>query len=1246
MIDIMSISGELLLSVPVLSDAVVREELMADDCVRLSWRADYGDALPTGTYVMYGKEKYSLLQPYYPTRVNEVEFEYKPQFESRIVRWKKLPVPVYTFLADGTTVKSREFDWTFTGTPSDAMSLVRRAIKHETGEDWSVVVNDGLADTVEVASESSSIWSLLSDIAEQCETEWWVEKDMNVLHLGKCIHGSNLSLEVGKNVQVPSVTVNKEDYYTRFYAFGSTRNITQDNAVSTGCIVNKRLSLDPIKYPKGYKDIKGHFENGVFVSDLEEEEIFPTSLYFEEVYPSSKLSINNVRKRLRYRLDDSGNKIIVGGTESNPEYEQYAIWYFQIPNFSFTEDLIIEGLELSVHFKTGKLGGREFALAYHSKAEKVADSNDVDSTFAVREGDYEILFDEQSTGLIIPSVDYIIPQNGDEVILFNIEMPDEYIDSAYVDLEARLDEEIERRNKDNNSYEFNSNPIAFYEAGTDVKLGQAVSFLNNGAVLETRVLMVEKHLDYSFDQRIRVGNSVIVGTRQQLWGEVEEAKRETSEKVNSQRRYTQRRFRSAQETLDMLSGAFSSFSEGISPITVRTMSMLVGDESLQFNYVTNTTNPAITSPTIEYDSKIKRLVSSGDIIQHMTLGIDEVSSSHDISEYNFWRIEARNYEVPENDKACYVYIKAPQDGSLATLVCRNEAMEMGPLDGYYYFLTAILNSELDGKRDLVFVNGFTEILPAQITTNIIRSSDGQTYFDLANNEIGGVIKFKAGSEGIENLKGLPEYVNNEISKVKVGGQNMLRNSGFTGDYLSEKLADDVVLNATSQMLNGAFTHWTKQGQVASVTNLEGISVTGSGVSFGNAGVLSQSLYQGIIAGEKYIVSFKAKCATSSAGTVVVGDGINPSVTTELTQDWANYQIKLEPSSASSEFKIGGQYAIVCDLQLERGTVATSWSNSPFDNNSDRAYYNALKYLSDAIKGETLVSGGLVLTSLLKLGALNGNTFEEFAGVNGLYGDDNTPAFWAGGSLAQAIEAVEKYAADPTYKPTDTELLAMAKAVITHGGRAILNDAILRGTVYADAGRFGDFQIDGLYAKSSHDTSHGCRWGDGTYIAWNGDRRSEINAAGVVEVENESLQTTFFGMYSNLPFVADPALSREKFAFHALSGQIGGMRPALRTITQSGSSSKPNPIYDSDHTLIITPSDAYLKLPTHAKDGHELTLVTPYGAGIRIIGGDIFDMAVGTTDVSWISEQREKRGTIHLVYCDEIGLWFLSVNYQN
>ena len=177
---------------------------------------------------------------------------------------------------------------------------------------------------------------------------------------------------------------------------------------------------------------------------------------------------------------------------------------------------------------------------------------------------------------------------------------------------------------------------------------------------------------------------------------------------------------------------------------------------------------------------------------------------------------------------------------------------------------------------------------------------------------------------------------------------------------------------------------------------------------------------------------------------------------EVTGEWKKYTLLFEATSARNEFSIytDGEVTI-CDLQLERGTVATAWGYSWLDNNSDRVYWQSMKYLQQAIAGSSTVAGGLILTNLIQLGSQSNNSeFVEKAGVSGLYVNDDSLAFWAGGTMQQAIDLVKAYSDNAGADITDEQAAALAKFAVTHGGNAILNNAILRGTVYAQNGVFG------------------------------------------------------------------------------------------------------------------------------------------------------------------------------------------------
>ena len=502
MIDIKDISGKVLKSVLETSDCRINEELMSLCFISLSWDDDNDMTLPEGSYIERNGEKYQLLEPYNPSFISENAFRYTPVFYDRIALWSKKPC----FLV---TDSGEETDWSMTAYPGQFMDVIIRALSKYVGETYTYSVDASIAQsTMEyITFQNTSIFDGLTKIANAWDTEWWVSG--NVIHLSKCQYGTAVTLTVGDNVGIPSVTKNKEGYFTRFYAFGGTRNITQDYNDSgfTNGLVNKRLTLDPTDYPGGYIDIK---------PNLQQAEIFVKTLIFDEIYPSSILTISNVRAELKDLLDESGNKIQVAeDAEGNPVYQQYSIWYFKIPGFTLDnstydkednpDGMLLPGLALSVSFESGQLNGRDFELTYHGDTQE-----------------YEINFIKEGT-LIVPGTVSLIPADGDKIILYNIKMPDEYMSSAQDDLAEALLSEIEKYKQDRDSYTFPSVSDKFEEDGLDMSVGQAVTFVHGDKSLPSRVLKVEKQLDFPIEQTITVGEEKIKGNTQEIKEEVIDA---------------------------------------------------------------------------------------------------------------------------------------------------------------------------------------------------------------------------------------------------------------------------------------------------------------------------------------------------------------------------------------------------------------------------------------------------------------------------------------------------------------------------------------------------------------------------------------------------------------------------------------------------------------------------------------------------------------------------------------------------
>ena len=284
-----------------------------------------------------------------------------------------------------------------------------------------------------------------------------------------------------------------------------------------------------------------------------------------------------------------------------------------------------------------------------------------------------------------------------------------------------------------------------------------------------------------------------------------------------------------------------------------------------------------------------------------------------------------------------------------------------------------------------------------------------------------------------------------VENQEYGKNNLLRNSGFTGDYVTASLQEGDVLTGGSDMFSPSLVHWISDGATPMESD---VSESGKEVMLISGGSLRQRIVNKVMVGESYVFSFRGR----GIGSVTFSFGGYTKNIAFNSEDWELYVEKFVATADNQRFAIEAyEDCFLCELQLERGTLRSAWGISPLDNRSELAKYESLRYMSDAIeKGSTDVLGGLILTNMMLMRNLENKVT---SGSSGVYSDDNSVAYFAGGDMDKAINTAMAYMDDPTYQPTQEELDNMAKYVVTHGGRAILNDVILRGYIYALGGKF-------------------------------------------------------------------------------------------------------------------------------------------------------------------------------------------------
>lgn len=381
----------------------------------------------------------------------------------------------------------------------------------------------------------------------------------------------------------------------------------------------------------------------------------------------------------------------------------------------------------------------------------------------------------------------------------------------------------------------------------------------------------------------------------------------------------------------------------------------------------------------------------------------------------------------------------------------------------------------------------------------IGAKDESTYIRYSQKggvDIKGMFHIEQGSTGWRNMEGLPDEIQaaadlaqkaqDAIDNAAVGSVNLLRNSGFTGNYSPADLNFNTELSAKSEVYSDKLNYWSNSG--ASVIK-DTSAVSGYSVTIGS---ISQAV-NALIPAEDYVVSFKAK----GENVTVTCGGWN--TRQPLTSSYQKFVFKFTFNGAKSLALAGA--CTLCDIQLERGTIATDWAPNPLDRDDFYSTFLALKYLTDYMKdGSVDILGGLILAGAILLGNYKDGSMQEVtAGISGTYNDGDDVSFFSGGNLEKAIRTVMKYKDDPGYVPSEDELKMMANFVITHGGRAILNDVVLRGYIYALGGLFkGKVEIAGGKILLNEDGSGQLANGN---VKWDADGNPEF--VGKVKVSSPS-----------------------------------------------------------------------------------------------------------------------------------------------
>ena len=723
-------TGEVLLDIPVDDDSYRYRAIAQAKKVELRYSLVDHVELPTGAYIEYQGERYTLWYPSDFKKEGTRVFDYTVTFGGNEEILKKYK---YKLLSD----KPYKLKFVMTATPRMFMELLVDNLNlYDSGWTVGTVIE---APEKLLSFNHEKCWAVLGRLTQEFDTE--LEIAGKTVHLRKVEYFKDapVALSYGKgNGFLPGVgRANQGDNLPVeiLYVQGGERNIDYSAYGSQTLLLPKSQELE--YQGRRYKTDK----DGMYVTRADR----PLSSYNEDSYDASDIYPSRVgtvsETDTEPGEDTDGNDVTF-----------YNFYDSSVPaNLNF-EDCLIAGQTMTVIFQTGRLAGREFDVKYVHDGRK-----------------FEIVSSEQD-GMTLPNAS-LYPEVGDKYAVFNISLPAAYVCDNATKTGASWDmfREAVRYLYEREERQFTfigeldgiwakKNWLAI---GAKLVPGGYVDFSDpqfqpDGILI--RITGVRDHINRPHSPELELSNTPVGGFLSDELGKLESEEVVNDKRYKEALQFTKRRYRDAIEAQEMLEVAFDNYSKGIDPIWVRTMSLLVGDESLQFRFVNSKTAPVTVMPDFRYDDNTGVFTAPALILQHMTLGISDIKESHKPSEYQYWDMGAYTSPYLGDYGKLYLYAKCGKSGGKGTFEMSGSPHKFEE-DGYYYFLTGLLGSQFDGARSFVTVYGFTEILPGRVTVDRIVSTDGNTYFILnkgdGSGEFHGRMVFTAGS-GLKNLDEWPE----------------------------------------------------------------------------------------------------------------------------------------------------------------------------------------------------------------------------------------------------------------------------------------------------------------------------------------------------------------------------------------------------------------------------------------------------------------------------------------------------------
>lgn len=455
--------GIQILDAPVTKEAIIKYALMGDYYIELPFNQLQYIQIPQGSYILYKGRKFEIMATVYPEFDNKTGgYKYTLKFEAQQNHMKRF----VCFWLGGDNPEAVFHNTT--DLESFGALIVANMNKHLGVETWSVGTIDveNPKATKLVSFNGDKCWDILNTIAETFEVEWWTEEngDLVSLNFGKLERGTPEEFKRGDVVKsIPAKKGDDSSYGTRFYVFGSTRNLTSDYGQAPQGGETNHVSEIRLRLPNGQRYIDA-------IPNLDKSAIVEQVVFFDDIYPKNTETITSI--------ETVDREIIEGQTD-----KAYVMYCKDSP---FLPSDMIEGETLGATFTSGSLMGRNFELSINYKPETWKPEDGFDKKF-------EIIAQVETSGesqLIVPN-ESLHPEPGDTFVLTGVKLPQQRIEEAEEELLKAGQAYAAKNSSDTDVYTCETNPVYCTVNDKNYNAGQAVLLVDPRFGLNGRLSRIQ-----------------------------------------------------------------------------------------------------------------------------------------------------------------------------------------------------------------------------------------------------------------------------------------------------------------------------------------------------------------------------------------------------------------------------------------------------------------------------------------------------------------------------------------------------------------------------------------------------------------------------------------------------------------------------------------------------------------------------------------------------------------------------------